>query len=428
MKIAMITAGGAGMFCGSCMQDNTLARALRDVGHEVTLVPTYTPIKVDEENVSVDRVFLGGINVYLDSVVPGWSRLPRFLKSWLDRPHILRLLIRSGSSTDAARLGPLTVDMLRGVHGPQRDEIHQLMTWLVEDLKPDLILFSNALLSGIVPALRQRFHGRIVCLLQGDDIFLDALPDRWRQTSIDLVRDNSQHFDRLITHSRWYVRHLADSIGLDPDRFLQIPLSIDCEQPGTADEKFNDSGPKTIGYFARICPEKGVDNFLNAAQLIAATDDSLQFRIAGYLPELHRRWFQTRLEEVQHVVGSDRLQWLGSPQTREDKFRLLSSYDLLCVPADYREPKAIFMLEAALAGVPSLVPDHGAFPERIRELGRGWTYPATSATALAPAIQHAVGQLDSETSKHLCRTVRQKFAATVTGPVISQVLEQIAAS
>ncbi|MCP4812562.1 MAG: hypothetical protein GY888_08650, partial [Planctomycetaceae bacterium] len=178
MKIAIITAGGAGMFCGSCMQDNTLARTLRNVGHDVTLIPTYTPITVDEENVSVDRVFLGGVNVYLDSTVPGWSRLPRFLKGWLDRPKILRRLTRRSSATDASQLGGLTIDMLKGNLGPQCDEIQQLVTWLVDDLKPNLILFSNALLSGVVPTLRQRFGGKIVCLLQGDDVFLDALSPR----------------------------------------------------------------------------------------------------------------------------------------------------------------------------------------------------------------------------------------------------------
>ena len=67
MHIAIITAGGAGMFCGSCMHDNTWARALMAAGAEVSLIPTYTPIRVDEENVSDSRVFFGGINVYLSS-------------------------------------------------------------------------------------------------------------------------------------------------------------------------------------------------------------------------------------------------------------------------------------------------------------------------------------------------------------------------
>ena len=62
MKIAIITAGGAGMYCGSCMQDNSLALALLSLGQDVQLLPTYTPIRTDESDVSLDRVFFGGIN------------------------------------------------------------------------------------------------------------------------------------------------------------------------------------------------------------------------------------------------------------------------------------------------------------------------------------------------------------------------------
>lgn len=426
MKIAIITAGGAGMFCGSCMQDNTLARSLQAVGHDVTLVPTYTPITVDEEDVSGDRVFLGGVNVYLDSVVPGWSRLPRFLKSWLDRPGVLKRLTRRSSATDATQLGWLTVDMLKGNLGPQREEIHQLVSWLVDDLQPDLIVFSNALLSGIVPELRARFSGRLVCLLQGDDVFLDALPDRWRQPSIDLVQANCQHFDRLLTHSRWYGDHLSDSLGLNRDVIRQIPLSLDCQLPSAVTDDRTPSSSHTIGYFARICPEKGTDNFLDAVERVAAQDDSLQFRMAGFLPDLHSEWFHRRLSEVQRTVGEDRLQWLGSPETRDEKFRILHSFDLLCVPANYREPKGLFVLEAALVGVPALVPHHGAFPERIADLGHGWTYPEGSAESLDQALLASQNNADPAMSDELRHTVRGKHATEVTGPVISRVLQEIA--
>src|SRR5580692_903699 len=66
MKIAYITAGAAGMFCGSCMRDNTLVTALHAQGHDALLIPTYTPIRTDEEDVSQKRIFFGGINVYLE--------------------------------------------------------------------------------------------------------------------------------------------------------------------------------------------------------------------------------------------------------------------------------------------------------------------------------------------------------------------------
>ena len=55
MRITYITAGAAGMYCGSCMRDNTLVAALARLGHEALLVPTYTPIRTDEEDVSQRR-------------------------------------------------------------------------------------------------------------------------------------------------------------------------------------------------------------------------------------------------------------------------------------------------------------------------------------------------------------------------------------
>lgn len=425
MKIAIITAGGAGMFCGSCMQDNTLAHALQHAGHDVTLIPTYTPITVDEDDASDSRVFLGGVNVYLDSVVPGWSRLPRFLKDWLDRPSVLRRLTRRSSSTDATQLGWLTVDMLQGTRGPQRDEIRQLTGWLVDDLQPDLILFSNALLSGIVPSLREQFDGRIACLLQGDDIFLDALPDKWRQSAVDLVRENCRHFDRLLTHSQWYAEHLGESIGLPAEQFEQIPLSLNCELPESVTTDRDDSSPHTIGYFARLCPEKGIDRFLQAAQSVAGQDDAMRFCVAGYLPELHQSWFQTRLHRAQQAIGAERVQWLGSPLSRDAKLQMLQSLDVLCVPSVYREPKGLFLLEAALVGVPALVPHHGAFPERIAGLGHGWTYPADSDAALEEAMLDSADRIQPELAGQLQRAVRDQHATDVTGPAISQILQRL---
>ena len=53
------------MYCGSCLHDNTLAAGLLELGEDVLLVPTYTPIRTDETDVSQRRLFFGGINVYL---------------------------------------------------------------------------------------------------------------------------------------------------------------------------------------------------------------------------------------------------------------------------------------------------------------------------------------------------------------------------
>jgi spore coat polysaccharide biosynthesis predicted glycosyltransferase SpsG len=65
MRILFVAAGAAGMYCGSCLRDNALAAELKARGHDVLLVPLYTPLLTDEPNVSEERVFFGGISVYL---------------------------------------------------------------------------------------------------------------------------------------------------------------------------------------------------------------------------------------------------------------------------------------------------------------------------------------------------------------------------
>ena len=83
-RIAYLTRGAANMFCGSCLHDNTLARAWNQQGVDALLVPTYTPIRTDEEDVSVDQVFFGGINVYLQQKIFVFRYLPAFLDRFLD--------------------------------------------------------------------------------------------------------------------------------------------------------------------------------------------------------------------------------------------------------------------------------------------------------------------------------------------------------
>jgi glycosyltransferase involved in cell wall biosynthesis len=433
MKVAIITAGGAGMFCGSCMQDNTLARALRQAGVDVVLLPTYTPIRVDEADESQSRVFLGGINVWLDSKLPGWRFLPRWSRAWLDRPAVTGALARWFGGTDASSLGPLTIDMLRGTHGPQRSEIAALIDWLTGELQPDVIVFSNALLSGVVPELRRRYSGAIVCLLQGDDIFLNALPVDWRQHALDLIHSNAEGFDKLLTHSRFYSQSMQQMLRRPESQFATIPLLI--EPPGTEagtrftipDSAGDSSERRNVGYFARICPEKGIFNFLDAAERSLRRRDGLRFVMGGFLPAQHEPAFLRRLTEVRNL-DPESIEYASSPPTRDEKFRLLQSFDWLCVPAPYAEPKGLFVLEAALAGVPALLPDHGAFPERLRLLEAGRLFTAGDASSLDAALQRIATEErpTAASRRQLHDNCLSHFGLAQGGSEIRGLLEQIA--
>lgn len=390
MKVAIITAGGAGMFCGSCMQDNTLARTLRLANVDAVLVPTYTPIRVEEENVSNQKVFLGGINVYLDSAVPGWRLLPRWTTGWLDRPGLITKLSQYGS-TDAAKLGSLTLDMLKGSAGPQQREMADFTSYICDQLKPDVVLFSNALLSGMLPSLKARFTGKILCMLQGDDVFLEGLTERWKPRVMAQLRDNCRLFDGFLTHSLYYQTFMADYLQVSPDLFRQIPLTVDVDDLPAFDSTATteDQQKNTIGYFARICPEKGIQNLLTAAESVLPDHSEAEVVIAGFLPRQHKRWFHSLLAKAE-AKAPGRVRWLGSPDSRSEKFQIIRSFDHLCVPTDYCEPKGLYVLEAALSEVPSILPAHGAFPELIASLGIGHLYNPGHKDGLADSLRTAI--------------------------------------
>ena len=100
-KIIYLTAGAGGMFCGSCLHDNALSHALAIQGWDIQLVPTYTPIRTDETDHSIDQVLFGGINVYLQQKIPLLRYVPAVLDRFLDSPWLIRKVTSRAMDTDA---------------------------------------------------------------------------------------------------------------------------------------------------------------------------------------------------------------------------------------------------------------------------------------------------------------------------------------
>jgi len=390
MHIAIVTAGGAGMFCGSCMHDNTWARSLIDAGADVSLVPTYTPIRVDEQDVSGSDVYFGGVGVYLAHRSRLFRRLPRVLTRWIDRPWALKLATRFHVSTDAKQLGALTLDMLRGEDGPHRSHVLELADAFSSSLKPDLICFSNALLAGTAKAIRQQIDIPLLCVLQGDDVFLEDLVEPYRSRAIEAIHERAADFDGFIVHSDYYRDHMVRYLGLDARKFHTLPLGIDLAshdgEPGqTQTSQTPDDDPFTIGYFARICPEKGLDRLLEAFRILHARRPNVRLKAGGYLGHRDREFFNTLQAEAADL--GDAFQYIGSPPDTAAKIEFLKSLDVLSVPTSYREPKGLYVLEALANGVPVVQPGHGAFPELIEATGGGLLVEPGHANALADALE-----------------------------------------
>src|SRR4029078_5996011 len=88
------------MYCDRCLRDNAMATELMARGHDVLLLPVYTPTLTDEPNVSNDHVVLGGINASLEQYVPVFRKTPRWLDRLWDSKTALNLATRRSISTN----------------------------------------------------------------------------------------------------------------------------------------------------------------------------------------------------------------------------------------------------------------------------------------------------------------------------------------
>ncbi len=111
------------MYCGSCIRDNSRVSGLEELGWDTLLLPLYTPIRTDEEDHSVDQIFFGGINVYLQQKIPLFRHLPNLLDRWLDNPKLVKRVASKSISVSAADLGAMTLSMVKGEHGYQKKEV-----------------------------------------------------------------------------------------------------------------------------------------------------------------------------------------------------------------------------------------------------------------------------------------------------------------
>lgn len=390
MRVAYLTAGAAGMFCGSCMHDNTLAAALRRLNVDIQLIPTYTPIRTDEDDVSVDRVFFGGVNVYLQQKFPLFRHLPPLLDRWLDQPRFLRWVTSRGISVDPRELGALTVSMLRGAHGYQRKEVGRLCRWLKNSLRPDLVVLSNMLIGGCIPEIKRILGVPVLVTLQGDDSFLDYLPEPYRGEALKSIREIARSVDGFLVNSRYYSQYMAEYFELPADRLHQVPLGIDVrdfsrflDPSGRAPE----GPPWRIGYLARLSPEKGlhvlVDAFLELCRRPGM--EGVELHVAGWQGEDQRDYVLEQFAKLCMAEPGGVFHFAGSVE-RAAKLDFLSRLHVLSVPTTYRDPKGLFVLEALAAGVPVVQPDHGAFPEMLEATGGGLLAKAGDPVALADRL------------------------------------------
>jgi glycosyltransferase involved in cell wall biosynthesis len=384
MRIAHITAGAGHMYCGSCLRDNTIAAAQLDAGHDVLLIPTYTPTRPEGRDVSLDRIFLGGINVFLQEHFRIFRRLPRGLSRLLDVAPLLRLATKRGVSVEPAQLGRLTVSMLRGADGAQHRSVLELIRFLADEAAPDIVSIPNSLLIALATAIKREMKVPVVCTLQGEDGFLDGLGHPYRQEALRLIREHAVNVDEFLAVSRFGADRMSDYLGIDRGRIHIIPIGIDFEGHSRSNL---DAEPFTIGYLARVAPEKGLHVLCEVYRRLRARPGCPPSRlaVAGYLAPEHKGYLADIEKKMAAWGLAGHFEYKGAPD-RAEKIAFLQGLSVLSVPSPHPTQKGQFLLEAMASGVPVVQPRIGAFTEVVEATGGGILVDDGDLDGLAAAV------------------------------------------
>lgn len=377
------------MFCGSCMHDNALSRALSAEGWNIQLVPTYTPIRTDESDFSVDKVLFGGINVYLQQKVPFLRYLPGVFDRFLDSPWLIRKVTSRAMETDGAMLGNLAYSMLLGSRGNQRKEVRKICRWM-SLARPDVLIFSNILIGGCIEDIKQVVDCPVLVTLQGDDVFLDSLKPPYRSQCINRVKEIANKVDGFIVQSHFFKDYMCDYFSLDPSKVHVTPLGLEVADYNSflnRPEDERDRKTQTIGYMARIAPEKGlhhlVEAFIKLKSMPGAEDARLH--IAGWLSPENQAYADEQWGRLDSCGLQEAYQYEGTVD-REAKLEFFRNIDILSVPTAFQEPKGLYALEAMAAGIPVVLPSHGAFPELLEASGGGLLFEPGNVAELAQSF------------------------------------------
>jgi glycosyltransferase involved in cell wall biosynthesis len=366
------------------MRDNALARELIRQGHEALMVPMYLPLTLDDVPATGHvPVFYGGINVYLQQKFAFFRNSPRWLDRLLNYRGFLKLAGKASGMSDGHELGDITLSMLQGEHGKQAKELEELVRWLRDEARPTAVWLSTALLAGLAHRIRRELQIPVLCSLQGEDSFLDSLPEPWRRQSWETLSRCQADIDAFIAPSRFYADYMGTRLRLAPEKLRVIPNGISLE--GFDGEPAPEQ-PPVIGFLARLCRQKGLDvvveAFLELRRRVRFSN--VRLRCLGAQTAEDLRFVASLQQRLTAADCRDAVEFHPNV-SREEKIAHLKKMTLLSVPTVYGEAFVLFLIEAMAAGVPVVQPRAAAFTEVVEETGGGILYDGTTPTELANA-------------------------------------------
>ena len=427
MKIVNIVPGFGGTFyCGNCLRDSGYTKSLLQLGHDAMMLPIYLPLTMEhgvEENTS--PIFYGAVNIYLKQNFNFLRHMPKWMENFFNSSSILRFAAKKAGSTRTEGLEPMTISMLQGDEGNQKKDLQELIDFLKEHEKPDVVHLSNALLLGLAKQIKEQLKVPVICSLQDEDVWVDAMNDHYRKIVWDLMSEKGEDVDAFIAVSEYYAQSMKLKMRIPKEKLHIIPIGIDADLYPYAKPV---EDPPVIGYISRMYEEHGfgllIDAFIQLKQ--QAGFENVLLKLSGGYTADDKKFVKKQMMKLKKagILQDVKIVDDFQPNKRYQFFHQLS---LLTVPVLKGEAFGTYQLESLACGIPLVLPALGAFPEIIHKTNGGVTYSPNTSHALVnkwmEVLKHPV--LLQEMSKEGSRAVEEHYAIDTVSLQILKVYESL---
>ena len=121
----------------------------------------------------------------------------------------------------------MTVSILKGAEGNQAKELERLIRWLQKAKRPDIVHISNPMLLGVGKEIKQRLGVPVVCSLQDEDTWIDAMEPTYRDRTWFPSAHDAPGVDAFVAVSRYYGNLMLEKLRIDKDRLHIVHIGID---------------------------------------------------------------------------------------------------------------------------------------------------------------------------------------------------------
>jgi glycosyltransferase involved in cell wall biosynthesis len=382
MNIIQIIPGSGGSFyCGNCLRDSKYFNALRAEGHQVTKIPMYLPLFADEHDIAEIPIFYGAISLYLKQVYPIFRKAPKWVDKLLISKPMMKMAASMAGSTRAKGLEDMTLSMLLGEQGQQKDELDQMVNWINEHCKPDIIHISNALLLGLAKRLKEKIGVPVLCSLQDEDVWIDPMQPQFQRKIWNLMHERSNDVDALVSVSHFFSGVMKQKMNLPDEKVKVIHLGVDVNDYKYISPKEKE---RNVGYISRMCHKDGFDIVVDAFIELKKKPgfDDVKLIATGGSTGDDAKFLKEQKQKLKenNLLGKFEIHSDFEGKEVNDFFKKVV---IVSVPVRIGEAFGMYLLESMSSGVPVVQPALGAFPEIIEKSGGGVTYSPNSPKILS---------------------------------------------